>query len=242
MTGERTEPEDSLLVTLETEVAAGVNHSFFIDSNGGLWGMGDNFNGELGDNSTTSRHSPEQVGQDVSAVAAGYSFSLVVKTDGSLWAMGANQWGQLGDGTTTDRHLPVKIVSSNVVAVAAGTYHSLFLKSDGTLWGMGFNGGILGDGTGYDHHSPVQIVPLVLPQPTITNVNLSGTNLVLNGSNGQAGRTYVTLMSTDLTKPLGQWASVATNLLYLDGSFSFTATTAVTPGAPRQFFRLQVTP
>jgi len=154
---------------------------------------------------------------------------------------GANQYGQLGDATTSDRHLPVRIVSSNVIAVAAGLYHSLFIKSDGTLWAMGANDhGQLGDGTFNDRHSPVQVVPLVIPQPAITNIALAGTNLVLTGTNGQSGRTYFTLMNTNLGQPLNQWAPVATNVLGTDGDFSIVATQAAAPNAPQHFYILQV--
>jgi alpha-tubulin suppressor-like RCC1 family protein len=227
--------------TTVTEVAAGESHSLFVKSDGSLWVMGDNSNGELGDNSTDDRDSPEQVGVNVAAIAAGFNFSLFIETDGSLWAMGANDFGQLGDGTTTARLLPVLIVSSNAVAIAAGTYHSFFIKSDGSLWAMGYNAnGQLGDGTYADRHAPVQVVPLVIPQPAITNLSLAGKNLVLKGANGESGRTCYTLMSANLTQPLNLWTPVATNLLTTDGAFAITATNAVNPTAAQRFYVLQV--
>jgi len=222
-------------------VAAGDFHSLFIKSDGSLWAMGDNASGELGDNSLVSRDSPEQVGINVAAIAAGLDFSLFIKTDGSLWAMGANDYGQLGDGTTIQRILPVMIVSSNVVAIAAGVFHSLFVKSDGSLWAMGYNAlGQLGDGTYTDRHFPVQVVPLVIPQPAITNISLAGKNLVLQAANGESGRICYTLMSANLAQPLNLWTPLATNLLTTDGAFAITATNAVAPTVPQRFFVLQV--
>ena len=44
------------------QVAAGRYHNLFIKSDGSRWGMGENGNGQLGDGSTTDRHSPVQVG------------------------------------------------------------------------------------------------------------------------------------------------------------------------------------
>jgi hypothetical protein len=46
-------------------------------------------------------------------------------------------------------------------------------------------------------------------------------------------------MGTNLTQPLNQWKPVATNTLSANGNFSFTATNAVTPAAPQQFYILQ---
>jgi alpha-tubulin suppressor-like RCC1 family protein len=121
-----------------TAVAAGGDHTLFLKSDGSLWAMGDNEEGQLGDGTTTSRSSPEQiVASNVAAVAAGNQHSLFIKSDGSLWGMGYNFNGQLGDGSTINRSNPVQIVASNVVAVGAGGGHTLFVLSDGSLWGMG---------------------------------------------------------------------------------------------------------
>lgn len=220
-------------------VAAGVYHTLFIKSGGGLWGMGDDSQGELGDNSLADKYSPEQIGDNVTTIAAGFNFSLFIESDGTLWAMGANGYGQLGDGTTTERLLPV-LISSNVVGIVAGAYDSFFIKSDGTLWAMGYNlNGQLGDGTYADRLTPVQVVPLIIPQPTITRISLVNKNLVLSGTNGESGRNYYTLMSTNLALPLNQWIPVATNFLSTDGAFTITATNAVNPNAAQAFYVLQ---
>ncbi len=143
-----------------TRIAAGYDFSLFVKSDGSLWAMGANGNGQLGDGTTTSHSTPEQiVSSGVTAIAAGNSHSLYLKSDGSLWAMGINGSGQLGDGTTTDHHTPEQIVASGVTAIAAGSFHSLFVKSDGSLWAMGYNGdGELGDGTTTSHSTPERIV------------------------------------------------------------------------------------
>ena len=102
-------------------IAGGGGHSLFLKSNGSLWGMGDNSDGQLGDGTSTQRLVPIQIiSNGVAAVAAGYNHSLFIKTNGSLWGMGYNVYGQLGDGTTATRLSPVPIVSNGVVAIAAG--------------------------------------------------------------------------------------------------------------------------
>jgi alpha-tubulin suppressor-like RCC1 family protein len=146
-------------------VAASEYHSLYATGNGKLWAMGANFRGQLGDGSTTDRHTPVQVtahgAARVIAVAAGNWHSLYVTADGKLWAMGRNDHGQLSDGTTTDRHMPVPVTAhgaARVIAVAAGGLHSLHVTADGKLWAMGYNDdGQLGDGTTTNRHTPVPV-------------------------------------------------------------------------------------
>jgi alpha-tubulin suppressor-like RCC1 family protein len=146
-----------------TAIAAGGFHSLFLKSDGSLWAMGLNSDGQLGDGTSyggyIATNRPEQiVAGNVTSIAAGYSHSLFLKTGGSLWGMGDNSGGELGDGTYNRTNQPEQIVASNVTAMATGytynisqsspTDYSLFLKSDGSLWAMGNNlRGQLGDGT-----------------------------------------------------------------------------------------------
>jgi hypothetical protein len=133
---------------------------------GSLWTMGYNEWGQLGDGTTLSTNTPQEIlltsilgGAAVSAVSAGAGHSLYIRPGGSLWAMGWNFHGQLGDGTTNEQHVPEEIVANSVAAIAAGSEHSLFIKSDGSLWAMGNNqSGQLGNGTTTDQHVPQQIV------------------------------------------------------------------------------------
>jgi hypothetical protein len=85
----------------------------------------------------------------------------------------------------------------------------------------------------------VPVQPSVPPQPDIASCSLSGTNLVLNGINGQSGATYYVLMSPNLTLPLSQWTPVATNVLSASGNFTITATNTVTHSVPQRFFILE---
>jgi hypothetical protein len=72
--------------------------------------MGYNYNGELGDGTTTDSHVPKQiVSSHVTAISAGQAYSLFLESDGSLWGMGNNGGGQLGDGTQIDSLVPEHI-------------------------------------------------------------------------------------------------------------------------------------
>ncbi len=81
---------------------------------------------------------------------------------------------------------------------------------------------------------------VALPSPGIASFTLSGTNLVVNGTNGVANRPYIVLMSTDVSLPLNQWSSISTNTFAAAGNFTITATNAIDPLAPQRFFALEV--
>jgi alpha-tubulin suppressor-like RCC1 family protein len=149
-----------------TAIAAGGDHSLFLKSDGSLWAMGNNSNGQLGDGTFNNTNQPEQImASNITAIAAGSFHSLFLKSDGSLWGMGYNYDGELGDGTNdTDgpyygANRPQLIVATNVMAIAAGDNHSLFLKQDGSLWAMGQNlYGQLGDRMNNQTNLPERII------------------------------------------------------------------------------------
>lgn len=74
-------------------------------------------------------------------------------------------------------------------------------------------------------------------QPGITGVSVSGTNLVMTGTNGVAGEVYTILSATNLALPLSQWIPVATNT-FIGSSFSIT--NAMNRGAPGRFYIIQI--
>ena len=142
-----------------TDIAAGENHSFYIKSDGSLWAMGLNANGQLGDGTTDTSTTPIQIlASGVSQIAAGANHSLILKSDGSLHTFGRNDNGQLGDGTTTQRNTPTQILASGVSQIAGGGNHSIYLKTNGSLWAMGLNSsGQLGDGLTSDLSTPYEV-------------------------------------------------------------------------------------
>ncbi|MBE0448664.1 MAG: S-layer homology domain-containing protein [Actinobacteria bacterium] len=91
-------------------VEGGYLYSFAIKSDGTVRAWGRNTYGQLGDGTTTDRHTPVQVQglSGVISVAATVYTSLVLKSDSTVWAWGDNVCGELGDGTTTNRLAPVK--------------------------------------------------------------------------------------------------------------------------------------
>jgi len=77
----------------------------------------------------------------------------------------------------------------------------------------------------------------------ITKVSLSGTNLLIHGTNNNEPNTsfhYVVLTSTNIHTPLSTWTPVVTNAFNPDGTFDYT--NPVLPGIPQQFIDVQAVP
>jgi autotransporter-associated beta strand protein len=75
----------------------------------------------------------------------------------------------------------------------------------------------------------------------ITSFSIAGQNLVLNATNGQSGDAYYLLESTNVAQALSLWKTVATNVLGVNGNYTFTGTNVVTPGSRQQFYTLSNT-
>ncbi|MGA2092780.1 MAG: hypothetical protein ABSH16_05150 [Sedimentisphaerales bacterium] len=101
-----------------TAIAAGMDFSLALKSDGSIVGWGSN---------TWGQTTPPD-GNNFIAIAAGYGHSLALKSDGSIAAWGDNYYGQ----TTPP-------AGNNFIAIAAGGNHSLALKSDGSITAWGDN-------------------------------------------------------------------------------------------------------
>jgi alpha-tubulin suppressor-like RCC1 family protein len=147
-----------------SRVSAGKIHSIGLRTNGTAWAWGYNFQGPLGDNTTTAKSSPVSVVggfTDWCQVSAGYYDSLAVRTNGSAWSWGLNNSGALGDNSTSARSSPVSVVGgfTDWCHISAGKYSSLAVRTNGTAWAWGLNCcGKLGDNTTVAKSSPISVI------------------------------------------------------------------------------------
>ena len=92
-------------------IASGHVHACTILDGGAIKCWGDNFYGQLGDNTTTTRLMPVGVvglGGTAVALALGQGFSCAMLDGGAIKCWGRR--GNMGDGTYTDRLTPVTVV------------------------------------------------------------------------------------------------------------------------------------
>jgi alpha-tubulin suppressor-like RCC1 family protein len=126
-----------------------------------------NFDGTLGDGTTTQRLTPTAVSglTDAVEIGGGKWHRCARRNGGSLVCWGDNAYGQVGDDTTTDRSVPTPVYDPRADGPLTGIArlgrggsalgHTCAQRTDGTLlcWGKN-NFGALGDGTFLNRTAP----------------------------------------------------------------------------------------
>ena len=250
-TDRSTPTQTSSLGTDRTAVAitAGLYHTCAILDDGSVSCWGYNYNGQIGDGTTTDRNTPtptSSLGTDRTAVAidSGYFHTCAILDDGSVSCWGYNNYGQLGDGTTTDRNTPTQTSSlgtdRTAVAITAAVYHTCAILDDGSVscWGWNIYGQI-GDGTNTDRNTPTQTSSLGTDRTAVA-INAGGIHtcaILDDGSvscwgynyNGQIGDGTTTDRNTPTqTSSLGTGRTAALDSNYLPGGTSQTECAAGT--------------
>ena len=110
------------------QVSGGTDHCAAIKTDGTLWTWGRNSEGQLGDNTTTTRSTPVTTfagGTNWKQISCGGYHCAAIKTDGTLWTWGRASSGQLGDNTLTTRSTPVTTFAggTNWKQVSGGRNH-----------------------------------------------------------------------------------------------------------------------
>ncbi|BDR54908.1 hypothetical protein KIMH_10190 [Bombiscardovia apis] len=174
-----------------TSISAGVAHTAAITDQGNAYCWGYNYDGELGDGSTSPgptkwKNQPVKVlpgalpaGERFTAIGVGHSHTAALASDGNVYTWGTRSEGRLGDGTTTGVSArPVKVLPGELPAgerytsISAGYFHTAALSSQGKVYTWGYNNyGQLGDGTTTSRSTPVRTLS---PKYVIDSVKFDG--------------------------------------------------------------------
>ena len=158
------------------QIAAGYRHNCVLTPDSVLKCWGDNSSGQIGDGTTTERHSPTEVTEFEGGVLdfdGGDSHSCAVTSEGELKCWGRNEHGQLGIGTTGDpfgtNPTPLDVCAdeaceatlSDIADVSLGDSHTCVLTTAGGVkcWGLNDHGQV-GDGTPTTRSAPADVVGL----------------------------------------------------------------------------------
>jgi alpha-tubulin suppressor-like RCC1 family protein len=112
-----------------------------IDKYNKAWAWGINTNGQLGNNSVTSRRTPVAVlgNKTFCQISAGYGHVLAIDKNGKVWGWGDNSSGQLGNNSTTPRSSPVAVYGNKTFCkIFASDSLSVAIDKDNKLWGWGY--------------------------------------------------------------------------------------------------------
>jgi alpha-tubulin suppressor-like RCC1 family protein len=148
------------------QIAGGEQHTAAIRSNGTAWAWGQNYLGQLGNNTTTNRSSPVSVVggfTDWVQVSCGSYHTVAIRANGTAWAWGSNNSGQVGDNTATSRSSPVSVVGGFTdwvqISASSRSAFAVAIRANGTAWAWGLGAsGNLGDGSTTNRSSPVSVV------------------------------------------------------------------------------------
>lgn len=113
--------------------------SFAIDTNGTLYGWGDNSKGQISpDSGDLKIFKPMKLMENVVSVSAGETHTVAVTTDGTAYGWGGNSSGELGFAVNAKKN-PVMKLKENIVDTAAGDGFTFLVTNDGKLYASGNN-------------------------------------------------------------------------------------------------------
>ena len=141
---------------------AGNHYSLFLDSEGNVFAVGKNSNGNLGLGHNTNQNVLNQVPNipPIRSISCVGDSSYPIDVDENLWSFGDNTEGQLGHGDKRSRNVPTKIESLKNITQTVQGYGCHFLAKDSQnkIFACGRNkDGRLGTGNLNRVSSPVEI-------------------------------------------------------------------------------------
>lgn len=174
-----------------TSISAGLERACAVDTAGGGWCWGQNYNGALGDDTYAHSRSPRPValpaGAALTDIQTGWYHTCAITTTGSTLCWGSNDQGALGWGqsyggkTIRTAALPDDVRAERLEVGLAGT---CIASTDGRVfcWGSNLRGSV-GNGTAAPVYSPTEVLRVGTPDAAPPTLDSTGTHTaVLSGS------------------------------------------------------------
>jgi len=185
------------------QISGGGSFTCALNLNQKAYCWGDNYFGQLGNDSTTDSNTPVLVSMGTdsyTSIGTGSSHACARRTtQGRVLCWGLNWFGQLGDGTNTNRSVPTltTLVSGvQFITVHVGNRHSCARNTAGAAWCWGDGvQGQLGTGESSLQNTPQAVVmPAGVTFPTLSAGNSHSCALDATGKawcwgEGDDGRT-----------------------------------------------------
>jgi alpha-tubulin suppressor-like RCC1 family protein len=178
-------------ITGMSKLACGAYHACALASDGTVWCWGDNYYGELGDNSNVTRATAAQISglTGVASLQAGHYFVCSLDTGAQLRCWGRNEHGEIGDGASGNLvYAPEAITLANITAIATGPNHTCALLADTSVmcWGSNTRRWIgTGVSRGTDTLTPTAVLTSAggAPYTGASAIALGSVSCALNGNN-----------------------------------------------------------
>ena len=143
-------------------ISAGEEHTCAINQNGKISCWGNNYYGQLGNNTEDDSLLPVAVEgiSDATAVGTGLEHTCALRQNGTISCWGENSDGQLGNNTEEPSSVPAAVIGiSDAIAMATGLEHTCALHQNGTIscWGANWDGQ-LGNSTEEPSSVPVAVI------------------------------------------------------------------------------------
>ncbi len=140
--------DENTELTNVVKIAVGTDHVLALTKEGKVYSWGQNSNGQLGVNDTTSSpYAKVVLGEegegfltDIVDISAGANGSAAIDKTGNLYVWGKGSDGEIGNNTKDSKYVPTKNGVEKAIQVSIGGRGSVAaLTADGVQWSWGFN-------------------------------------------------------------------------------------------------------
>jgi autotransporter-associated beta strand protein len=197
---------------------------------------GGNVNGNVTVNGTVSPGTSNVIGSIVFANQVTLNNATMLKlnrTNAGAKSDSLTAFALVRGGTLTVTNIGDPLQSGDTFSLLNGSLNGTFAATNLPA----LSGGLSWDTSKLGSQGVIKVASTAVAQPYLTSVTLSGSNLIISGTNGTAGQTFEILSSTNIASPLSIWTSVGTNTF---GSGNFSVTNSVNPGESQRFYTVRV--